>query len=412
MKNKVMRPFRKFYGYLKKDIMLLYKRKKYLYIFLLLPFIISIIFLFALSPTRSEIQVGVCDYDETDISQEAFSDLGDFDPVFIDREDCTENLEEKIKEGKLPLGLVIEEGFSERLENLEQSRILVYYDNTDIAFTNLVYWKVDSSLDPYKVMIVDELNRELESKISSINTNFDLILEHTGFSRIIDSQAREIREDLEKLEKMETEFLVNPIYTEHRPIYSHDVAKDAGITFIFPILAIFIILMLASTSIIYDKKTNFITRVRASTSPGLYLLAKVLFFVLIALVQFAIVFLLFTIYGASYNFQILELLKLISVIGIINCLLGFIIGVISENEGIAILFSLIISFPLMLVSGIFFPIQTLPRIVQWIAQILPLHYQISASKSVLLFGQEISNYWFVVSLVLFGFVYWLVKKKI
>jgi len=66
----------------------------------------------------------------------------------------------------------------------------------------------------------------------------------------------------------------------------------------------------------------------------------------------------------------------------------------------------------MLVSGIFFPIQTLPRIVQWIAQILPLHYQISASKSVLLFGQEISNYWFVVSLVLFGFVYWLVKKKI
>jgi len=98
-------------------------------------------------------------------------------------------------------------------------------------------------------------------------------------------------------------------------------------------------------------------------------------------------------------------------IAVINTLLGMLIGCISENEGIALLFSLIISFPLMLLSGIFFPLQTMPAFVQYLAKLLPLHYQIIAVKSVLLFNLEISSKWIITAIILFMLVYYLIRKK-
>jgi hypothetical protein len=402
---------RRFYGYLKKDTMLLYKRKKYLYIFILLPLIIAGLFLFALNPSGYEIEVGICDFDNTEISQASFSDLKGFDPVLLEENNCEENLKSKIKSGKLDLGIIINQGFAANLEDLKQSKLKVYYDNTDIAFSNLISWKVDQSLEPFKRTVIDQLNQELKSKVSSVRGGVDVLLEFSDISSALSNRVSKVDDDLRKIEELETEFLTRPIWTEKIPVYDEDLKKDAGITYIFPILAIFIILMLASTSIIYDKNTNFITRVKSTTSPISYILAKTLFFTALVFVQFLIILLLFMANGASYSLPIGGVIKLILFIGIIDTLIGFIIGLIANNEGIAVLFSLMISFPLMLVSGIFFPSQALPKITQWIGQILPLHYQINASKAVLLFGQTISNTWIWFAAALFIITIWLIRKN-
>ena len=168
--------------------------------------------------------------------------------------------------------------------------------------------------------------------------------------------------------------------------------------------------MLSSTSIIYDKKTGFLTRVKSSTSPLVYLLAKIVFFSVLVFVQFLIILLLFILYGSSYSFSLLGLFELVMFIAIFDSLFGVIIGLISNNEGIAVLFSLIIAFPLMLISGVFFPVQTLPKIVQYIGKILPLNYQILTSKAVLLFNQGIPNNWIYFAVGLFVVVWWLIKK--
>ena len=63
-----MKPILKTYAYLKKDTLLLVKRKKYLYLFILLPLIIATLFLFALNAKTYDIKVGICDFDQTDIS--------------------------------------------------------------------------------------------------------------------------------------------------------------------------------------------------------------------------------------------------------------------------------------------------------------------------------------------------------
>jgi len=401
----------KTYAYLKKDTLLLYKRKKYLYLFILLPLIIATLFLFALNPKEYDIKVGICDFDQTDISKSSFQDLNGFSPVILENENCIEELQSQIKQGKLDIGIEIGQGFAQNLQDLKQSKLIVYYDNTDIAFTNLLAWKIDQSLQPFERQVIDNLNKELNSKVKSVRSGVDLALEFSTFSSKINDKIQETDDDLKALEEMNTEFLTNPIWTDHRSVYSEDLKKDAGIVYIFPILTIFIMLMLASTSIIYDKNSGFITRVKASSSPIFYILAKLIFFTALVLIQFLVILILFMFYGAEYALPLTALFQLILFIGIINTTLGLIIGLIANSEGIAVLFSLMVSFPLMLVSGIFFPVQALPRTIQWISSILPLHHQINATKQVLLFGQTLPYTWAYFAIGLTLILYYLIRKN-
>ena len=401
---------RRFYGYLKKDSMLLYKRKKYLYIFILLPLIIATLFLFALSPGNYNIKVGICDFDNTELSRSSFSSLSGFNPIIFEQADCSNAVIDAIESGDIDIGIEIENGFSQKIENLEQATLVVHYDNTDIAFSNLISWKVDLSLNPFKRQILDSLDKELSEKVSSVRDGVELVFELADIPGKLGDKVRETDAELKSLEEMDTEFLVNPIQTEKRSIYEESIKKDAGVVFIFPILAIFITLMLASTSIIYDKKTNFITRVKSTATPFSYILAKLIFFTALVFIQFVIILVIFMASGARYALPV-SLIWLILSIGIIDTLIGLIIGLVADNEGIAVLFSLMISFPLMLISGIFFPIQALPGTVQWVSSILPLHHQIDAAKSVLLFGQGLSITWVYYAVVMFVLTYWLIRKN-
>ncbi len=404
-------PFLKIYSYLKKDTLLLVKRKKYLYLFILLPLIIATLFLFALNPKEYDIKVGVCDFDKSDISGMAFEDLRGFSPVVLGGEHCLENMQNEIRLGEIDIGIEIGKGFSKNLKDLKQSKLIIYYDNTDITFANLISWKIDQSLQPFKTHIIDNLNTEFGLKIGSIRGGVNLALEFSDFNENINRKIEKTDTDLKSLENMNTEFLTNPIWIDYRAIYGEDLKKDAGIVYIFPILAIFIILMLASTSIIYDKNTGFIQRVKVSSSLIFYIFSKLIFFTGLVAIQFLIILIMFMFYGAKYAISPLAILQLIIFIGIINTTLGLIIGLIAENEGIAVLFSLMISFPLMLISGIFFPIQALPGTIQWMANILPLHYQIIAAKQVLLFGKALSGTWIYFAISLSALVYYLIRKN-
>ena len=165
----------RFYGYLKKDFQLLVQRKKYLYIFILLPLVIASLFLFALNPGEYEVKVGICDFDGTQMSGGAYSNLGGFTPVIIEYENCLENLNSKIKTGELDLGIEVPEGFAKNIENLEQSRLVIYYDNTDVALSNVISWKVDNSLRPFKRQIIDELNSTIPSVATEMNIDPEIV---------------------------------------------------------------------------------------------------------------------------------------------------------------------------------------------------------------------------------------------
>ncbi len=404
---------RKFYGYLKKDLMLFYRRKKYLYMFLLFPVLIAIIFLILLSPSTSEIDVGICNLDESEIIKDVFSDIDGFNTNFIDRTDCEDKLYDNIEEGKYPLGLIIGEDFSKNIDDLKQASLTVVYDNTDIAFSNFVSWSIDQSLRPFKKEIIDQFNQELKSRVSVTRDSISVALDLSSDISAIYDRILDVDSDLKKVEELDTDFLVDPIVTRREGIYDMGKIEFISLSFLFPIISLFLVLMLASTSLIYDKKNGFITKVKTSTSPIVYLISKLFFFYLLTSIVLISLLAIFFLFGISINLSlshIPELLKLILSISIINTLIGLLIGLISENEGVAVLISLIISFPLMLLSGLFFPVQTMPSFIQSFSKFLPLHYQIEASKSIFLFNQNLNWSWIYFGIVLLFLVYFLIRR--
>jgi ABC-2 type transport system permease protein len=406
-----MKVLNRSYGYLKKDFLLFYKRKKYLYLFLGIPIVLALFFIFALNPSEYEIRMGVCDFDNSELSRAALANMPNFKYEILDNVECIENLKKDIIARKYDLGIYIPAGFEKEIQELRQTHMKVYYDNTDVAFFNLISWKVDLALYGFKRQVIDSLNTELGSKAKSVRSNLDIVLELTSFSPALEKRVIQADKDLKNIEEMDTEFIVNPVWTEKVPIYESQMDKSSGAVYVFPIISLFTILMLASISVIYDRKNGFLTRVKSSSSGFSYLISKMLFFVFLVAVQFLIVMVLFLINGGRYSFSFQNIALLVVSVALINCLVGFLIGFLSENEGIAVLFSLIIAFPLMLVSGIFFPVQTLPKIMQYFSMITPLNYQIAYSKSVLLFGQAFNNWWIYAAIVLFGVCFWLIKKE-
>ena len=411
-------------GLVKRDIALLLKRKKYLYLALALPIILSLIYISSMNPQFAGKSIAVCDFDNTHESEQILTALTDIEGFKINRLDadkCEEELISKIKSGECVFGMAIEKGFSENTRNFKRTYIYIYHDNTNIAFSNFLGWKIDAALINYKREILDRANNEIKANTRSMKddlgiaiTFVDIAGKNIGSASIepLRQRLKGIDTSLATISKVDTDFLINPIMTQKKGIYTIQNPEDVIITYLFPIVAFFIILMLAGTSIIYDKKTNFITRIKASTTPlWAYILSKLVFFFIITLSQFAILFALFAARGAAFNISPSGLLIALLLISFTDTIIGMIIGLLSDNEGIAVLFALILALPLMFLSGIFFPVEFMPGFVQALAWVLPINTHITIMKEVLLFGTAIPLGVFYSSAIGFVVVYALLAKK-
>ena len=401
----------KFYSYLLKDFLLFVKRKKFLYLTFLLPIIFGGIFIMITTSKDLNINVSICQFDENKNINEIYRNL-DFEITKLEANDtCIQNLLGGIKNNSYDLGIVIPQDFTQNLNDLKQTKIKIYHDNTNLAYSNLVSWKIDVLLNPVKYEITNNLNQNFKQEFSKIRPIINSFKENFN-SNYIDTQYELIEKDLIKIENLETNYLTNSINTNSQEIY--DIKKEKILlTYIFPIICMFIVIMLTSVLIIYDRKSNFILRVKLNSNIALYIFSKIIFFSALTFIQFLIIYILFLFLDVNLTLNFFEALKLILFIGILNSLLGIFIGLISENEGIAILLCLIIALPQMLLCGLMFPLEIFPNFLKSILQYTPLNIQIDLTKEILLFSNQISLSIFIYLFLLFViFSYYLNKKEI
>ena len=66
--------------------------------------------------------------------------------------------------------------------------------------------------------------------------------------------------------------------------------------------------------------------------------------------------------------------------------LGMLVGTVTKNPETAGVIGNIVTFPMMFLSGTFFPISTMPQYLQTLAHVLPLFYIIEGLNNVMVFG--------------------------
>jgi ABC-2 type transport system permease protein len=294
----------------------------------------------------------------------------------------------------------------------------LHYDNSNPSISSLAQWRLDAAITPLKDRLLRVLAEEIKDKTGDAREKTSLALELAQTVDVptitpLKNSISQADEDLKRLEGIDNAYLSSPIIIEKKGV--HDIKKtiEGGLAPLYCILSMFVILMLASSGLIYDRKAKLFTRIKSTSSSFLsYLCAKYIFFISVAIVQFFIVLFLFYAFGARYNINIILLIKSIVYITLIDVILGIIIGLVSDSEGVAVLMSLMLSLPLLFLSGMFFPLQLMPSVVQWLAKIMPLEFQMSLLSKAILFGGEISLAIFIVpALLSFGIIYLLTKVQ-
>jgi ABC-2 type transport system permease protein len=144
----------------------------------------------------------------------------------------------------------------------------------------------------------------------------------------------------------------------------------------------------------------------APTSRLSIILGKVMAQTVRGVVQAAIIFLIavglfgVVIYGNLLLVAALILLTVFSFVG-----LGILITSFADREETATMVMMTLMFPMMFLSGVFFPIQQMPWYMQDVAYILPLTYATTALRKVIVLGAGISAVWTdVLILLLVGIV--------
>ncbi|MCK4444836.1 MAG: ABC transporter permease, partial [Thermoplasmata archaeon] len=88
------------------------------------------------------------------------------------------------------------------------------------------------------------------------------------------------------------------------------------------------------------------------------------------------------------NFFLLLFLLILGVTSFVG--LGIVITSFAKDEQTASMVMMTLMFPMMFLSGVFFPIQQMPEFMQYIAWGLPLTYATSALRKVMVLGADVS----------------------
>ena len=154
--------------------------------------------------------------------------------------------------------------------------------------------------------------------------------------------------------------------------------------------------MMTSISIVREKETGTMEVLLVSPiRPIFIILAKAVPYLVLSCVNLATILLL-SVYvlhvpveGSLWTLSFLSLLLIAVALSV-----GLLISCVVQNQVAAMIVSgMGLMMPVMLLSGMIFPIESMPAVLQWISNIIPARWYIQAVKKVMIEGLGMAAVW-------------------
>jgi ABC-2 type transport system permease protein len=285
-----------------------------------------------------------------------------------------EDMKNGILEGELYGGVIIPSDFSARASNNSTQAVIelvVDQSNPQMSLT----------LEGVLSQVVDELGRQNATEMVELGLD---------------------------LESGEGLAIVTPYVVESRGLVA---GNPSYFDFIAPGIMAMTVMMSVMTglphAISYEKEFGTLDGMMvAPINRVAIILGKTLAQTAMGLIQGLLVLALaIAIFGVTIqgNFFLVLLLLILGVFSFVG--LGIVITSFAKDEQTASMVLMTLMFPMMFLSGVFFPIQQMPEFMQIIAWSLPLTYATSALRKVMVLGADVSSIGTeIVVLLVFGAV--------
>ena len=163
---------------------------------------------------------------------------------------------------------------------------------------------------------------------------------------------------------------------------------------ILGMLLMLVCAMMTSISIVREKERGTMELLLVSpVRPLMIMIAKVAPYLVLAFAILTTILLM-----ARYVLDVplagsIVWIYVISTIYIILALsLGLLISTIATTQLMALLLSaMVLLMPIVMLSGMIFPVESMPEVLQWIAALVPPRYYIQAMRKLMIMGVDISN---------------------
>ena len=172
---------------------------------------------------------------------------------------------------------------------------------------------------------------------------------------------------------------------------------------IMGMLLLLICAMMTSVSIVREKERGTMEVLLVSpVRPLMIIVAKVVPYLLLALLILAVILIMSaTVLDVPLQGSVGWIL-VVSLIYILLALsLGLLISNIAQTQFVALLVSaMVLLLPTVMLSGMLFPVESMPTVLQWISTIIPPRYYIQAMRKLMIMGVGIQEVWHEVAVLI------------
>jgi|GEM_PF-210568 len=165
-----------------------------------------------------------------------------------------------------------------------------------------------------------------------------------------------------------------------------------GIDFLLPSMLALIIFQGATMglgrAIAGERKDGSLTRVFLTpTSNTTIIFGTQLFYLILETVRSsAVILVAVMVFGVTVTGNPLDIIVVIGLFAMGATGVGMVLSVLTHTQEQYMAVGMLVSMPMMFLSGVFFPIQTMPEILQGVAGVLPITYAADALRGVMVKG--------------------------
>jgi len=352
----------------KKEYLQILRDKTFLPMLFLAPIIQLTLFGYVAGTNVDDISTAVLDQDKTQASRQfvqSFKNSGYFRLKYYLQSNS--EIDKLLNSNKVKIAIVVPSGFSRKLKRNETASVQFIVDGTNSTTANIILGYVNNIVQRNSA---EDLYLQLRSR------QYTLPAVNNGFPQI--------------------QSLLTGLDLRLRVWYNQELDN---VNFIVPgiictILAI-VTTMLTSVAIVREREKGTIEQLIVSPiAPHELILGKVLPFMGIGFIDVIIVLLVGILWFKVPMHGSIPLLLLLSIFFLCNTLaVGILISTVSRTQQQAMMTTFFILLPWMLLSGFIFPIENMPKLIQYLTYLIPLRYFLVIIRGIALKGVGLSVLW-------------------
>ena len=386
-----------------KDLLDFIRNRMELIAFIIMPIFMMVMtgYIFPSEQSLKNISLGVVQNDTGKLSQDIVRVLEEIkmgekdEKVFVLQSMANlPKAKEELKKGDLNAILAIPGDFSSSIEKGEQGVLTLITDQSNPQISSLLTGIIEKIIDGLASKVAIEKLVDMMGAFSiapgSESIPFDFETEPSG-EKLLPFSSTELSP---ASSEFNPQVLVKPFVIKTEGLVP---GKQNYFQFVAPGIIIMVVVMAVmiglAASISREKELGTLDGILVAPIPRIcIILGKALSQTTRGLLQGSIVLLLSIFLFGVHIYGSISLVVLLLFLGVFSFIgLGILISALAAEQETAMTIMMTLTFPMIFLSGVFFPIEQMPGFMQIISKILPLTYAIEALRKVIILGAGISS---------------------